>query len=100
MVDNHSGLASAWRGDERFPMCSTFKFLAAALVLSRFNQGQEQLSRRIAVQAFDIVPYSLVIQPRVGGVPMKVTNSAKPPSPSATTPPPTCCSKASVTHKA
>ena len=70
VVDNHSGLASAWRGNERFPMCSTFKFLAAALVLSRFDQGQEQLSRRIAVQAFDIVPYSPATQPRVGDVPM------------------------------
>ena len=72
VLDTHSGLASAWRGDERFPMCSTFKFLAAALVLSRVDQGQEHFSRRIAVQASDIVPYSPVTQPRVGGVPMTV----------------------------
>jgi beta-lactamase class A len=72
VLDTHSGLAYAYRGDERFPMCSAFKFLAAALVLSRVDQGQEQLSRRIAVQASDIVPYSPITQPRVGGLPMTV----------------------------
>lgn len=70
--DTHCGLAYAYPADERFPMCSTFKFLAAALVLSRVDQGQEQLSRRIAVQASDIVPYSSATQPRVGGLPMTV----------------------------
>jgi beta-lactamase class A len=72
VLDTQTGLAHAWRGDERFPMCSTFKFLAAALVLSRVDQGQEQLSRRIAVQASDIVPYSPATQPRVGGQPMSM----------------------------
>ena len=70
--DTHCGLAYAYPADERFPMCSTFKFLAAALVLSRVDQGQEQLSRRIAVQASDIVPYSSATQPRVGDLPMTV----------------------------
>lgn len=72
VLDTHSGLAYAYRGDERFPMCSTFKFLAAALVLSRVDQGQEQLSRGIAEQASDIVPYAPATQPRVGGLPMTV----------------------------
>lgn len=48
-------------------MCSTFKFLTAALVLSRLDQRQEQLNRRTAVQASDIVPYSPATLPRVGG---------------------------------
>jgi beta-lactamase class A len=72
ILDTHSGLAYAYRGDERFRMCSTFKFLAAALVLSRVDQGQEQLSRRIAVLASDMVPYAPATQPRVGGVPITV----------------------------
>ncbi|WP_159912492.1 class A beta-lactamase [Pantoea sp. 18069] len=70
VLDTHSGLAYAHRGMERFPMCSTFKFLAAALVLARVDQGQEQLTRRIAVQASDIVPHAPATQPRVGGLPM------------------------------
>lgn len=32
-----SGHRVTHRGDERFPMCSTFKFLAAALVLQRVD---------------------------------------------------------------
>ena len=48
-------------------MCSTFKLLAAALVLSRLDQRQEPLNRRTAVQASDIVPYSPATLPRVGG---------------------------------
>lgn len=35
------------RLDERFAMCSTFKWLAAAHVLRRVDQGQEQLERRV-----------------------------------------------------
>ena len=42
MLDTQSGATYAYRGAERFPMCSTFKFLAAAQVLSRVDQGQEQ----------------------------------------------------------
>ena len=72
VLDTHTGLAWAHRGSERFPMCSTFKFLAAALVLARVDQGQEQLTRRIAVQASDIVPHAPATGPRVGGAPMSL----------------------------
>ena len=51
-------------------MCSTFKLLAAALVLSRLDQGQKLLNRRSAAQASDIMPYSPTTQPRVDGLPM------------------------------
>ncbi|APW36000.1 class A beta-lactamase [Rhodoferax koreense] len=70
--DTHSGAAFAHRGGERFPLCSTFKFLAAAQVLARVDSGAEQLDRRIAVLASDLVPYAPVTQPRVGGEPMTV----------------------------
>lgn len=65
--DTASGAAYAHRGDERFPMCSTFKTLAAAFVLARVDQGTEQLARAVAVQSSDLVPYAPVVQPRVGG---------------------------------
>jgi len=41
------GRIDGHRLDERFPMCSTFKWLAAAHVLYRVDQGQEQLDRRV-----------------------------------------------------
>ncbi|MDB5848477.1 MAG: class beta-lactamase [Rhodoferax sp.] len=72
VLDAHSGASFAYRGRELFPMCSTFKFLAAALVLARCDRGQEDLNRLIAVQAADLVPYAPVTQPRVGGAPMSV----------------------------
>lgn len=37
------------RLDERFAMCSVFKWLAAAHVLRRVDQGQEQLERRVPI---------------------------------------------------
>src|SRR5690606_22241962 len=35
----------AHRADERFPMCSTFKFLLAAAALRRVDQGQMSLDQ-------------------------------------------------------
>ena len=55
------------RADERFPMCSTFKLMAAAGLLSRVDAGTESLSRRIVIQPTDIVTYSPVTERRVGG---------------------------------
>ena len=53
-----SGKYAQLRGNERFPMCSTFKFLAAALVLERVDQGKEHLNRTISYSKADLVPYS------------------------------------------
>ena len=70
--DTGSGADYVHRADERFPMCSTFKMLAAGFVLARVDRGAEQLARPIAVQSSDLVPYAPVVQPRVGGAPMSV----------------------------
>src|SRR5262245_52396270 len=47
VVETGSGARHAHRGDERFPMCSTFKVLATAAVLAQVDAGKEQLSRRV-----------------------------------------------------
>jgi beta-lactamase class A len=65
-LDTASGRRTGWRSDERFPLCSTFKFLAAALVLSRVDRGDERLDRRIVFSAKDLVTYSPVTQDHVG----------------------------------
>ena len=44
-VDTGEGRSLELRADERFPMCSTFKLLAAAAVLSRVDGGAERLDR-------------------------------------------------------
>ena len=53
-----TGRELAWRANERFTMCSTFKASLAALVLSRVDAGSEQLERRLAYTAADIQPYA------------------------------------------
>src|SRR5689334_1817140 len=51
VLDTRTGARAAHRANERFPMCSTFKFLAAAAVLKRVDKGQERLDRKIAFDA-------------------------------------------------
>ncbi len=58
IVDTTTGLHAGLRTDERFPMCSTFKLLAAGFVLTRVDHGQEDLDRRIVFSKNDLVPYS------------------------------------------
>jgi len=65
-VDTASGRRFDHRGDERFPMCSTFKLLAAAFVLARVDRGHEKLDRRVVFADKDIVPYSPVTKEHVG----------------------------------
>ncbi len=72
VLDTGTGRRVAHRPDERFPMCSTFKFLAAALVLARVDDGKERLERRVVFQAGDLVSYSPVTEKRVGGSGMTV----------------------------
>ncbi len=49
-----------YRQDERFPMCSTFKFLAAAAVVKRVDEKREKLDRFVSYGAKDILEYAPV----------------------------------------
>ena len=49
-----TGAKLAWRADERFVMCSSFKASLAALVLARVDRGQDGLERMIAYGPQDI----------------------------------------------
>ncbi|PYI80421.1 MAG: hypothetical protein DME58_02955 [Verrucomicrobia bacterium] len=59
-LDTGSGKRLDYRSEERFPMCSTFKFLAAAAVLKRVDNGQEKLDRFVFYGANDILEYAPV----------------------------------------
>ncbi len=72
LFDTASGRRLAYRGDERFAMCSTFKFLAAALMLARVDRGEEKLDRRIVFAEGDLVPYSPATREHVGAGGMTV----------------------------
>ncbi len=66
-LDTGSGRQLAWRADERFPLCSTFKFLLAAAVVHREDIGQERADRRLRVTAVGPDDYAPFTRHRVGG---------------------------------
>jgi beta-lactamase class A len=66
VLDTGSGALTGHRTDERFPMCSTFKALAAAAILTKVDAGKEQLNRRILVEQKDILAYAPVTKQHVG----------------------------------
>lgn len=47
-----------YRGDERFALCSTFKLLLAASVLSRVDSGSETLTRLVSYSKADMQEYA------------------------------------------
>jgi len=57
-VDTGSDKRLNHRSEERFAMCSTFKFLAAAAVLKRVDAGEEKLDRFVPYAAKDILEYA------------------------------------------
>jgi beta-lactamase class A len=65
VLDTGDGARLLHRGDERFPMCSTFKALAAAAVLKKVDEGRETLDRRIAFSAADLLEYAPVTKAHV-----------------------------------
>jgi beta-lactamase class A len=66
ILDTANGETAARRADERFPLTSTFKFLAAAAVLKRVDAGELALDRLITYSEADIEPgYSPITKKNV-----------------------------------
>src|SRR3954470_13094789 len=65
VLDTATMATVAHRGGERFPLCSTFKWLAAAFVLARVDRGQERLDRRVVYAKDGLVTYSPVTEQHV-----------------------------------
>jgi beta-lactamase class A len=72
VFDASTGHTAGWRLDERFPMCSTFKWLLAAAVLQRVDAGSERLERRIVFGADALLSYAPETRRHVGGAGMSV----------------------------
>jgi beta-lactamase class A len=51
-----TGARIAWRADERFHMCSSFKASLAACTLARVDRGQDRLDALVAYSEKDIFP--------------------------------------------
>ena len=63
--DTGTGATIEHRADERFPMCSTFKLLAAAAALKRVDEGAERLDRKIAYGPSDLLEYAPIAKAHV-----------------------------------
>jgi beta-lactamase class A len=64
-IDTGSGRTLAYRANERFLMCSTFKALLAALVLFRVDAGKEDLARMVPYSEKDLIFTSPVTKANV-----------------------------------
>ena len=56
----------AWRADERFNYCSTFKLFLAAATQERVQRNNETLDRAIPITAADMIPHAPVTERAVG----------------------------------
>ena len=60
VYDTETNISFGHRESERFALCSTYKALAVACVLSKVDAGEERLGRRIAYGPALVLPYSPV----------------------------------------
>ena len=65
--DTGTGRRFAYRGNERFAMCSTFKLLLAGAVLARVQQRAERLDRRLPIHGSDAIGHAPFTTKRIGG---------------------------------
>jgi beta-lactamase class A len=66
VLDTATGERMAYRADERFPMCSTFKLLIVGALLHNIDKGSERLDRWVPFQASDLLEYAPVSKAQVG----------------------------------
>lgn len=76
-LDTASGRALAHRPDERFAMCSTFKWALAAAVLARVDRGQLALDAPVAYSASDLLEYAPVTRSQLPAGSMSVEALAR-----------------------
>jgi len=72
-----NGKKLAWRADERFVMCSTFKASLAACVLARVDRGEEQLAAMIPYGKADLLDYAPVAKQNLAAGAMSVADMCK-----------------------
>jgi beta-lactamase class A len=60
-----TGAKVAWRAEERFVMCSTFKASLASFVLARIDQGKDHLESMIAYGPENLLEYAPVAKQNI-----------------------------------
>ena len=72
-----TGAKIAWRADERFLMCSTFKASLAAFVLARVDRGEDQLDKLVSYGPQDLLDYAPVAKRNLAYGAMSVADMCK-----------------------
>jgi beta-lactamase class A len=65
-INLQTGVRLLHRADERFAMCSTFKFLLAAAILAHIDRGRDTLDARIIVTSADLLSHSPAAEKHLG----------------------------------
>lgn len=61
-LNTADGSSISQRGDERFPLCSTFKLVASAAILAQQMREPDLLSQRIKYTPVEVVTYSPITE--------------------------------------
>jgi beta-lactamase class A len=72
-----TGAKIAWRANERFVMCSTFKASLAACVLARIDRGDDKPDQVISYAAADLLDYAPVAKQNLSKGAMSVADMCK-----------------------
>ena len=62
LIDTTSGTRVAYRGDERFPLCSTSKVMAASAILKKSETQKDLLNKQIVIRKSDLVNYNPITE--------------------------------------
>lgn len=76
-VDTGNGRQLEYRADERFALCSTFKWLLAAAVLDRVDRGTLQLDEFVPYTKSDLLSYAPVTSQHVAEGSMTIGSLAE-----------------------
>lgn len=67
LIDTADNTQVLYRGDERFPMCSTSKVMAAAAVLKQSETQKQLLNQPVEIKPADLVNYNPIAEKHVNG---------------------------------
>lgn len=77
LTDENGNLLRAYRGDERFALCSTFKLALSAAVLERAEAGDMTLEDALAFGEADLLDYAPAARDRLDEGMMTVAQAAE-----------------------
>lgn len=72
-----TGAKIAWRAQERFVMCSTFKASLAAFALARVDRGEDRLDAMVSYGSRDMLEYAPVAKQNLSNGAMSVADLCK-----------------------